>query len=84
MSSINRREFVAKSAAITAAASAAAPTVLASENWKGANDRIRVAVAGIRSRGKNHIDGFQKLKNVEVTALCDIDQRVLDDNLNDF
>ena len=84
MTNINRREFVVKSAAISAAATAAAPTILASQDWKGANDRVRIAVAGIRSRGKNHIEGFQNLKNVEVVALCDIDQSVLDDNLNDF
>ena len=30
----------------------------------GANDRLRLAVAGLNGRGKNHIDGFLGQKNV--------------------
>ena len=41
------------------------------------NNTVRVAVLGVRGRGKDHIEGFRKLPNVEVAALCDPDQKVL-------
>src|SRR5438445_5735656 len=43
----------------------------------GANDRVRVAVCGLRSRGKDHLDAFTRVPNVEVAALCDVDEAVL-------
>ena len=41
-------------------------------------EELRVAVVGIRSRGRSHIDGFQRLPGVRVVALCDVDQSFLD------
>ena len=44
----------------------------------GANDRINIAVLGIRSRGTDHITNLAKLKeshNVWITALCDADEQ---------
>src|SRR5712692_978636 len=43
----------------------------------GANDRVRVAVCGLRNRGKDHVDAFSRVPNVEVAALCDVDETVL-------
>jgi predicted dehydrogenase len=43
----------------------------------GANDRLRIAVAGVNGRGQNHIDGWLQQKNVEIAYLIDPDQRVL-------
>src|SRR5712691_11727363 len=43
----------------------------------GANDRVRVAVCGLRNRGKDHLDAFSRIPNVEIAALCDIDETVL-------
>jgi len=42
----------------------------------GANDRINLAVVGIRSRGSNHIEEFAAMPNVHVKTLCDVDERV--------
>ena len=39
----------------------------------GANDTIRIGVAGINGRGVSHIDGFTPEKNVDVTYLIDPD-----------
>jgi len=41
-----------------------------------ANDTVRVAVLGVNGRGRDHIAGFQKQKNVEVVVLCDPDRNV--------
>ncbi len=48
------------------------------------NEEIRVAVAGIRSRGRSHINGFHNLPNVRVVALCDVDTQFLDREAKKF
>jgi predicted dehydrogenase len=40
------------------------------------NETIQVAVMGIRSRGAAHAATLSKLPNVNVAALCDIDERL--------
>ncbi len=67
---MNRRYFLMSSAA---AAVTARASTLASPN--GA---IRVGCAGLRSQGSDHIRAFSALPGVEVAALCDVDQTVLD------
>ena len=73
-----RREFLRLSGslamsvpAVTARATAAAPS--------SPNSRIRVAVVGLNRRGAQHIRCFHNLykENVEVAALCDVDESVL-------
>ena len=72
---MKRRSFI-KTTATGSIGLAATPTILASNSWKGANDRINVAVIGIRGMGQMHIQGYQQQKNVEVVALCDIDKNL--------
>jgi predicted dehydrogenase len=73
----SRRRFLAAS---TASAGFTAAFVIsgtkASGRVLGANDRIRVAVAGVHGRGAAHIDGYAELSNVVVSALVDPDARV--------
>src|ERR1700732_1232517 len=78
-SDVSRREFLKTAAKTTAGASAfTGLTFLARpERVFGANDRVRVAVCGLRSRGKDHLDAFSRLPNVEIAALCDVDEAVL-------
>jgi predicted dehydrogenase len=79
MKPISRREFVQKTLAAGAAASFS--SVLSgcgtSSRILGANDTVRVAVAGIRSKGSDHIEQFRKIPGVRVTALCDPDGDIL-------
>jgi predicted dehydrogenase len=44
---------------------------------------VRVAVIGIKGRGGEHIQAFSRLKdnNVELAALCDVDENVLNQRL---
>lgn len=42
----------------------------------GANDTIRVAVAGLNGRGAAHIEAFLGMKNVEIAYLVDPDSRL--------
>ncbi len=70
-----RRSFL-KSSAI-----AAGGLALPARSWArvvGANEDLRVAVIGFNGRGKDHIEGFRRLKGVRLVALCDVDKKVLE------
>lgn len=75
MENISRRDF------IRTAALGAAGLTLSARSWsqvQGANGDIRVAVIGFHGRGKGHIATLQAMKGVRLVALCDVDQKVLD------
>jgi predicted dehydrogenase len=67
-----RRDFI-KTTSISALAAGAIAS-----NGQSANDTIRIGVAGVHGRGKDHIRSFAKQDNVDVVAICDIDEDVLD------
>src|SRR5262245_60945028 len=73
MSDLTRREFVQST--LAAAATVTIAGTKSSGKVLGANDTIRIAVAGINGRGKNHIDSFAPMKNVQVVCLVDPDSR---------
>ena len=77
-SDVTRRDFL-KTAATTASASALSGITFLTrpERVFGANDRVRVAVCGVKGRGKDHMDAFSHVPNVELAALCDVDDTVL-------
>ena len=73
MKSITRRAFLQQSAL-------AAGALWAARSWAqvpGANEDIRVAVIGFNGRGREHINSWRKTKGVRLTALCDVDSKVL-------
>jgi len=69
---MNRRHFLMSSAA-------------AAVSMKGAsvNDTVRVACVGIRGQGNSHIQEYSKMANVEIAALCDVDESVLNKRLGE-
>jgi predicted dehydrogenase len=82
MAKFTRRQFIQSSAAAsTAFGLFTIAGTKASGRVIGANDTIRVGVAGIRGRGQSHIQGFAKgLKDqkVQVTYLIDPDTRLFE------
>jgi predicted dehydrogenase len=50
----------------------------------GANDRINLAIVGLRGQGTAHLKNFPSMANVNVKTLCDVDENVLGVRLNDF
>ncbi len=74
-----RREFL-KTAAATAgiASGLTIAGTRASGQVLGANDRVRLGVAGIHSRGGAHIENFAKMEDVDVTYLIDPDSRLFE------
>ena len=41
------------------------------------NDTVRVACVGFHGRGRDHIRAYSQMTNVEIAALCDVDETVL-------
>jgi predicted dehydrogenase len=79
MGDFTRREFLWRSALATGAAAATPvlPAFALPGRRAGPNDRVRVAVIGVKGRGSAHIGTFLKMNDVEVAAICDIDQNVI-------
>ena len=79
MSRQTRREFMEQSM-LTAAAAAAAgsPAFVAAQEKqsKSPNERLRVAVIGVRGRGQSHLGAFSKRKDTEVVAVVDADEAI--------
>jgi predicted dehydrogenase len=77
MSCCNRRGFLQHAAAggFVAATFAVGGTKV-SGRVLGANDRIRIAVAGLNGRGVEHLQQYCKMKNVEIAYLVDPDSRL--------
>lgn len=79
----NRRDFLKTGAKATAGLAAfSGITLLAHpERVFGANDRVRVAICGMHGRGMDHVHNYAQLKNVEIAAVCDVDENVLRDRV---
>jgi predicted dehydrogenase len=73
MSEFSRRGFMAT----TAGAVAATGLTQAVAKAQSPNDTIRVAVLGVNGRGREHLDVLAKQPGVQVTALCDPDEKIL-------
>ena len=76
MKTENRRRFLKKSVVVTAGIAAGAPAYIKGYSQVKPSDKINVAVAGIRSRGKNHIENFIKINDSRVVAICDVDENL--------
>jgi len=85
MNSMDRRKFI-KSAGIGAVGmmAAAGPFIKSGFAKDKPSDRINVAVMGIRSRGRAHMEAFANIPNVDVAVLCDIDERLFPEALADL
>lgn len=76
----NRREFIKKSALGTAAITIGGMG-FSTRSYKsilGANDRVAIAVIGIRGQGGGHIRTYSRMKdthNVRLKTICDVDEQ---------
>jgi len=82
MSKTTRRQFLQSS--LIAGTTVVASGTKASAQVFGANDRLRIAVAGVNGRGKSHISGWLGQDNVEIAYLIDPDKQVLAKRLKDL
>jgi predicted dehydrogenase len=77
MSRPSRRQFLSRSIALAGAGFAIGGT-RTSGRIIGANDTIRVAVAGLNGRGGSHVGEYVKMPGVAITYLVDPDNRTFD------
>jgi predicted dehydrogenase len=81
MTQFSRREFLEQSlfaAAAGVSLRAGLPAEAASPGAKaGPNDRLRVAVVGVKGQGSVHVGRWASLGDVEIAALCDPDENVI-------
>ena len=71
---MKRRDFIKDSATVAAA------TTLGFNirtNADSPNGTVRVAVVGVKGQGNGHIRTYSRMANVEVAAICDVDDSVL-------
>ncbi|MBN2477288.1 MAG: Gfo/Idh/MocA family oxidoreductase [Pirellulales bacterium] len=79
---MNRRRFLTGSMAAAAAAWTGAIVGGRRARAKAAaNDRVSVAVVGVRGRGGGLLTTFASLADVDVKYVCDVDRRVLDERV---
>jgi len=71
---MKRRNFI-RNTGLAAAAMAIAP---AAKVFAGAADaKVRIAIIGVGARGQNHIDLILRRDDVELVAICEIEDRAL-------
>jgi hypothetical protein len=82
----NRRKFLKTSIVSAAGISFAGKNIVfdTSSRIIGANDAINVAVIGVRGHGITHIEAYKKEPNVNLLALCDVDDLYLQQRLNEL
>src|SRR5205823_4829861 len=78
----SRRDFLKITGASVAGTALSVPAS-ADAGIVGANDRVRVAICGVRRRGHDHIRGFSRGPGTELAGLCDVDENILNQRLND-
>jgi len=86
MSNMNRRSFLKNSALAVGGASVFAHPIIsggtsASGQVVGANNRVRVAIAGAGDRGGSLLNTFRNLADVEVAYVVDPDMRRMEPRL---
>ncbi|MFT4668795.1 MAG: putative dehydrogenase [Ulvibacter sp.] len=70
----SRRDFVKKTA-IVGAGITLAPGLTFGRNSEPSKDRLNVAFIGVGLRGTNHLNNVLLRDDVQVVAICDIDER---------
>ena len=67
---MDRRHFLM--GALAAAGAELRPSALARPN-----DTVRVACVGVHGQGRTHIRRYSEMRDVEIAAICDVDESVL-------
>ena len=74
---ITRRGFVNGGLALVGAGNFVSPLSAWGGGVRRANEDIRLAIVGLRKKGKEHIKGFRAIPGVRIVALCDCDTQFL-------
>lgn len=72
---MHRRQFLASSALAASALPVAADEPEKNEKKVAANDKISVALVGCGGMGNGRLQGFCRIPDFDIIALCDVDER---------
>ena len=81
---VNKNSIVLSNGRGMAAALTGITFVTAPQRVFGANDRVRVGVCGLRGQGFTHVEEYSRIPGVEVAAVCDVDQNIINGRLADM
>jgi predicted dehydrogenase len=78
MKRTDRRRFLEDTLLAAAAAATAGPAIVAAgePQSKSPNERLGIAVIGVRGRGWDHVQAFSQRSDCKVLAVCDPDREV--------
>lgn len=79
---MKRRDFIASTA--MAAGAAALPIANVFGRSFGKNDKLQIGVIGCNGMGWSDTESLLKMQDVDLVAICDVDQSVIDRRLNDY
>ncbi len=76
---LHRRDFLHHSAVAGAAVGlvGSVPQIQTARAATSANGEIRAACVGLRGKGNHHMNGLESVDGCSVTALCDVDESIL-------
>ena len=91
MGTLKRRDFI-KTAALAGAGLAVAPKIISAKpkiKFKRSkpNGKLNIAFIGVGGRGRSHLSNVANYKDVNITAICDIDPQAISESqkiLRDF
>ncbi|MEZ4775746.1 MAG: Gfo/Idh/MocA family oxidoreductase [Bacteroidia bacterium] len=82
---MKRRTFIYKSAAAGAGSIVLAPSVMqAAQTIISPNERLQVGVIGCNGMGWSNTRSILKMEEVDLVAICDVDQNVVSSRLDDY
>ena len=82
MKNISRRDFLKKSALITAGFSIIPPNVMGrSFGYKAPSDKLNIAGIGVGGMGRRNL---ANMNTENIVALCDVDWKYADKTFNDY
>lgn len=81
---LKRRDFL-KKITVAGAGMALAPNIISANETKEAkgfkkkksNGRINIGFIGVGGRGRSHVSSVTKYKNIDITAICDVDPKAI-------
>nr|WP_321353787.1 Gfo/Idh/MocA family oxidoreductase [uncultured Draconibacterium sp.] len=79
----NRRNFIKTSAMATAGVGIASSMPLAMESCSGANEKLVCGLIGAKGQGFSDLQAFLKQKNTECAAICDVDEKIMNQRIAD-
>jgi len=83
MKSIKRRDFI-KDVSVASTGALLSFPLIGKSMKNSANESVNVAVIGIHGRGKDHYRSLAQVPNVNIVAICDIDQRLIPEAVADI